>query len=241
MLAPTAVADGVSTGPPEEGVFKIFHFGYRQKCLPFFRLALPACAGRLVDAVEDRGPPMLDLCRFRPSLPSLSALFASLALVLFQALLPPPSAASPRRFEEALPGFKVARVLWREGKLVLEHDGKLVVLRAGDSLPGLPLVAVKTIDERGVVLQDASSTPPGVPVVVPDRWIRLERAAEGDGFTVLLLSATAPPAPAPQVEAPMVPQPVAPDGTDGKALLGSESGQQAPLVPATQQGGGGGR
>lgn len=184
---------------------------------------------------------MLDLCRFSPSRLPFSSCLVLLALVLLHALSPPAAAASPRRFEEALPGFKVVRVLWREGKMVLEHDGKLVVVRAGDHLPGLPLVEVKEIGERGAVLEDASSTPPGVPVVVPDRLIKLERAAEGDGFSVVLLSATAPPAPAPQIEPSMVPQAISPSSTDGKALELDPSGQQAPLVPAQQQGGGGGR
>ena len=184
---------------------------------------------------------MFEFCYPSSSRLPFPSCFAILALVLLQALSPPGAAASPRRFEEALPGFKVIRVLWREGKMVLEHEGKLVVVRAGDHLPGLPLVEVKEIGERGAVLEDASSSPPGVPVVVPDRLIKLERAAEGDGFSVVLLSATAPPAPAPQVESPMVPQAVSPDTTDGKAMLGAEAGQQAPLVPASQQGGGGGR
>lgn len=186
--------------------------------------------------------------------PSLS--LASAALLF--ALLPLPGAAepaasaaanaavaAPARFEAALPGFKVARILWREGKLVLEHGGELVVLRQGDRLPGQPLIRMIEIGERGVVLREAgvaSAAASGETPLLPERLIRLEPVASptglsGESYSVTVLTATEPPAPAPLQEAPLAVQQVTPDG----GVRTDAATHQAPLVPATQTGGGGGR
>ncbi len=168
-------------------------------------------------------------------------------------LLPvlPASAEGPQaRFEQALPGFKIVRVLWREGKLVLEQEGKLVVLRPGDSLPGQPLMKLVEVNERGAVLREAAASVSETEetaetagtavsassVIMPNRLIKLERAAEGDGFSVVLLSAAETTAPAPEYEVPLAAQAITPGG--GKPV--NEKAHEAPLLPATQQSGGGG-
>lgn len=172
---------------------------------------------------------------------------ALLILAAWPAWAAEPADASAARFEAALPGYKVARILWREGKLVLEHEGSLVVLRQGDALPKQPLIRLMEIGERAAVLREASVAPAAgegaaVPLM-PERLIRLTPAAagaslSGDGYSVVILTAAAPPAPIPQLDAPLSGHQVTPDGggvpTDGKD-------HQAPLVPATRQGGGGGR
>ena len=184
----------------------------------------------------------------------VSLLLTCFAVLTGSLLLPAASSAevSPPRFEEALPGFKVARVLWREGKLVLEHQGRFWVLRPGDGLPGLPLVKLVEINERGAVLRDASSSAQkesakagqggaaaaAAPTLMPDRLIKLERIPDSEAFSVVVLSATAPPAPAPLVEGPLGVQIITPEGVSKPA---TSEGHLAPLVPATQTGGGGGR
>jgi len=178
----------------------------------------------------------------RSSLVLLLATAGLAAVPSAAAAAPPASAGTPAaaaaRFEQALPGFRVARVLWREGKLVLEHQGALVVLRAGDALPGRPLARLVQIDERGAVLREAAAAPgqeeaAGVPV--PDRLVRLEPSSSAAGFSVTLLTAAEPGSPQPQREEP----PAAQELTPGGSQPANERSHQAPLVPATGPGGGG--
>ncbi len=150
------------------------------------------------------------------------------------------SASAARRFEEALPGFSIARVLWREGKLVLEHEGRFVVLRPGDRLPGRPLVELLEVGDGGAMLRDAAIArggEAGAPVALPERLIKLARTPEGEGFSVVVLMASEPSSPLPLVEEPPAAHPMGPDGGAGPV----DGKHQAPLVPATRQGGGGGR
>lgn len=164
------------------------------------------------------------------------------------------SAAEPlpptARFAAALPGYQVARVLWAEGKLVLEHEGRLVVLRQGDSLPGRPEVRLIEINERGAALADAASGVPGTSVLRPDRLIRLAPSLEhAEAFDVTLMSAQPQLGPVPERSPEQGLLPLGPGGPGRVVDAKSEAAvQDAPPVTPTRvpvtagggaQGGGG--
>jgi hypothetical protein len=153
------------------------------------------------------------------------------------------------RFAAALPGYQVARVLWAEGKLVLEHEGRLVVLRQGDSLPGRPEVRLIEINDRGVTLADAASGVPGTSVLRPDRLIRLAPSLEhAEAFDVTLMSAQPQLGPVPERAPEHGLLPLGPGGPRGVIDAKSDGAVQdappvtptrAPVAAGGTQGGGG--
>jgi len=55
--------------------------------------------------------------------------------------------------DQYLPGWKMARFLPLQGRMVLEHDGEMLVVWSGEEIPGLPGASVKTIGSRGALIE----------------------------------------------------------------------------------------
>ena len=125
--------------------------------------------------------------RFRRSATPLAAGLAALTLAAFSWADP---AVPEDPLEKWLPGFSVARCMFPQGKLVLEHEGKLLVLRPGDRLPGRPEVRVYAIDEGQAVLLESAAAD-GLPAAVPQRILKLVPDPEG-AVAVTVLSAQLP-------------------------------------------------
>ena len=91
-----------------------------------------------------------------------------------------------------LPGYEVARYLPESGRLVLEHQGKFIVLRRGDEVPGLPGVRLASADRRGALLvesADGETAAAGDGVdLAPKRWLRLVPDKSGGVQVIAILA-----------------------------------------------------
>lgn len=109
------------------------------------------------------------------------------ALVLAAGLAMPVAAADGHngRLADHLPGYSVARCAFVQGKLVLEHEDELHVLRQGDTVPGLPRVRVHEISERRAVLFEAAIGA-NSGSAVPHRVLKIDEAPDGTTRVTLL-------------------------------------------------------
>lgn len=107
------------------------------------------------------------------------------ALALAAGFAAPAIAEGGGRLADHLPGYSVARCAFPQGKLVLEHDGDLHVLRQGDAVPGSPRVRVHEISERRAVLFEAATGDAGGSAV-PHRILKIDQAPDGTTRVTLL-------------------------------------------------------
>lgn len=120
--------------------------------------------------------------RFRRSVTPLAVGLAALSMTVFSWADP---AAPEDPLEKWLPGYRVARCMFPQGKLVLEHEGELVVLRPGDRLPGRPEVRVYAIDDEQAVLLESAAAD-GLASAIPRRILKVVPDPAGAvGVTVL--------------------------------------------------------
>ncbi len=119
---------------------------------------------------------------------------AGLAVCLLAGMLKPALGESARRpvtLDDYLPGYSIARCLFAEGRLVLEHEGEFLVLRQGDTLPGRPRIRLLEIGGSQAVLMEAQVATPATAVAVPNRLIKIAKDP-GGGVSVILVSAELP-------------------------------------------------
>ncbi len=152
-------------------------------------------------------------------------------LIGFLSLVSTPSSAAETAAELAdhLPGYSIARCLFPEGRMVLEHQGELLVLRQGDTLPGNPRVKVLRLDAEGALLAAAAAAGAGgAHPAVPDRMIKITQGPAGE-IDVTLLSARLP-----QNEEPELLEAgrTLVLGADGEPVVGSAAGVPAAGAPA---------
>lgn len=83
---------------------------------------------------------------------TFSALIMGLWITLLLVLAATGTAAG-RDLGQHLPGWKMARFLPLQGRMVLEHDGEMLVVRSGEEIPGLPGAMVKTIGSGGALIE----------------------------------------------------------------------------------------
>jgi len=81
---------------------------------------------------------------------------------------------------DPLKDHTIVRCLFREGRLVLRYQGKLFVLRQGDTLPGSHLV-VKDVNSEQMVLQEGTTIRKsgGKTVAVPTTIVIISQQASG--------------------------------------------------------------
>ena len=115
----------------------------------------------------------------------------SLAGSLFLAPTPRAVAETAGKLADHLPGYSIARLLFPEGRMVLEHEGEFLVLRKGDTLPGMPGVKVLQLDAEGALLAEAAAFGEAAGSAVPERMIKITQTATGT-IDVTLLTARPP-------------------------------------------------
>ncbi len=109
--------------------------------------------------------------------------FSALAMgVLLACFLVPVAAAraADGDLEQHLPGWKLARFLPLQGRMVLEHEGEMLVVRSGEEIPGLPGVSVKTIGSGGALIEIEDS-PDGLKGLQSQTkyWLLVKSASDG--------------------------------------------------------------
>lgn len=123
----------------------------------------------------------------------LDSRFAGLLIgLLLVAPVPRAIAESTGGLEDHLPGYSIARALFEEGRLVLEHDGDFLVLRQGDTVPGRPRLKVLELNAKGALLAEAVAGAGALrQAAVPQRMIKITQAPSGS-LSVVLLKAELP-------------------------------------------------
>lgn len=127
-----------------------------------------------------------------------------------------------------LPGLKVARCMFPQGKLVLQHGVDFHVLREGDAVPGDPGLRVLEITERhAVLIQGPKGSGPSATPAIPERLVKIEKKIDGE-VTVTVLSARIPRMEGPEMqdEATVF----SPWASDADAALSETPAKAAPLV-----------
>jgi len=89
--------------------------------------------------------------------------------------------------DQHLPGWEMARFLPLQGRMVLEHDGEMLVVRSGEEIPGLPGASVKTIGSGGALIEiDEVPEVPGALQEQSKYWL-LVKSAQGGTIEVIVI------------------------------------------------------
>ncbi|MCP3963204.1 MAG: hypothetical protein GY719_35640 [bacterium] len=177
---------------------------------------ISASRHEVVAAMENR--------RFFPRFAGLLSGFLLLVLA------PVTVAETPGKLADHLPGYSVARCLFPEGRLVLEREGELLVLRKGDTLPEMPRMKVLELDAEGALLGEAAAAGAAVTTsAVPERMIKITQTPEGVIDVTLM---TAQPPENEEVEL-LEAGTVLAIGPDGEPIAEPMGGASAAGAPAT--------
>ncbi len=124
----------------------------------------------------------------RPTLPVLTACF-------FAFLVTADSRAETSAQSDLasfFPGLEIARCMFPQGKLVLQHGEDFHVLRRGDAVPGEPGLRVLEITDRhAILIRGPKGSGPGDAPAIPDRLVKIEKKVDGE-VTVTVMSANMP-------------------------------------------------
>ncbi len=95
--------------------------------------------------------------------------------------------AAEGNLDQHLPGWEMARFLPLQGRMVLEHDGEMLVVRSGEEIPGLPGARLRTIGSGGALIEIEELEKASGTAEEQSKYWLLIRSAQGGTIEVIVI------------------------------------------------------